>query len=472
MMMVLAWLAPTLLGTGLWQLAAGRPRSFADCCLLAGGGWMLGILLTGWSLVALHGLVDPQSVVAMIGPWLGLVGAACWVLAWRRKGLVRQDSLLHASLSPAAWALCALLLILLLLRAWWLFDESLLRPLFPWDAWAVWSIKPKTWFLTNDWISFVAVADWGSRADVFTSLAPNYPNMLAYLEVWMASGAGCWCDPAFLGLWPALWLAMLLAGFGLLRRLGVGPVAALIAVYAVGSLPSVDVHAALAGYADIWIAALFALAMLCWLHWHQQRNWRCLLLAIVFGLSLPTFKLEGAVWMLLWQMAVGLSLLSARWRLPVFAAGVALVVLGLLLGGFSLPIPGLGWVRISVDQVVVPGMPGFDLVWHPVLSSVADVLFLQPNWHLLFYLAPLVLVARWRRFCRVPGSGLLAVSLAGGLLFLFVLFFLTDAAAWALNYTSVNRLVLHIAPALTWALALGFAAPVAEAKLESAGLRE
>lgn len=456
MILLLAWLAPALLGSGLWQLVVGRPRSFSAWCLLAGGGWILGVLLTGWSLAAGHFLVDPRDVVVTIGPWLALAGLACWVVAWRSERFVEQGRPSRSPLTPAGWVLCILLLALLLLRGWWLFDESLLRPLFPWDAWTVWSVKPKTWFLANDWLPFVAAADWSAKTNVFTSLAPDYPNMLAYLEVWMASGAGCWCDPAYLSLWPMLWLAMLLAGFGLLRRLGVGPLAAVVATYVLGSLPSVDVHAALAGYADIWIAAVFALALLCWLHWQQGRDWRWLLLAAVFGLSLPAIKLEGAVWMLLWMLAVVLGLLPRRWRLPVSCAAAGLIVLGLALGGFRLPVPGLGWVAIRIDHIAIPGMPVFELGWHPVLSSVVDVLFLQPNWHLLFYLVPIVLVARWHRFRLLSGSGLLAVVLGGGLLFLFVLFFLTDAAVWALNYTSVNRLVLHIVPALVWSLALGF----------------
>jgi len=38
--------------------------------------------------------------------------------------------------------------------------------------------------------------------------------------------------------------------------------------------------------------------------------------------------------------------------------------------------------------------------------------------------------------------------------FLFVLFFFTDASAWAQNYTSANRLVLHLVPTVFSLLAV------------------
>jgi hypothetical protein len=45
------------------------------------------------------------------------------------------------------------------------------------------------------------------------------------------------------------------------------------------------------------------------------------------------------------------------------------------------------------------------------------------------------------------------VVTGSGLLMLFVLFFLTEAYLWAVEYTSINRVFLHFAPALLfWAL--------------------
>jgi len=55
---------------------------------------------------------------------------------------------------------------------------------------------------------------------------------------------------------------------------------------------------------------------------------------------------------------------------------------------------------------------------------------------------------RWAAFARDRCARSLGALLVGCTLFLFVLFFFTDAAAWAENYTSANRLVLHIVPAL------------------------
>ena len=89
----------------------------------------------------------------------------------------------------------------------------------------------------------------------------------------------------------------------------------------------------------------------------------------------------------------------------------------------------------------------------------------MPNWHLLWYLAPLVIALRWRVLVQDRCARSLGALLAGCALFLFVLFFFTDAAAWAENYTSANRLVLHIVPAMFSLLAL----LLADVRLSGAG---
>ena len=66
---------------------------------------------------------------------------------------------------------------------------------------------------------------------------------------------------------------------------------------------------------------------------------------------------------------------------------------------------------------------------------------------------------RWRSLRARCDLAALGGFLALGYAFLFVLFFLTDAAAWAENFTSVNRVLLHIVPVTVAWLSLLWAAP-------------
>lgn len=456
MSLVLAWLAPWLLGGGGWVLVNGRPRSAAQWSALLGGGWLLGMLVTGWLLTALSPWISPQHCVLELAPWMLLVAMAVLCFGVWRERPALPVSAPRSDWSRAGVLLAGVLLVTLLYRVWLLFGEASLRPLFAWDAWLVWSVKPKVWYLLDHWVPFVDGSHWlgNSASMLFTDSAPTYPALIGRLQVWFASGAGCWCEPAFGILWPSLWLALILAGYGQLRGLGVHVLPALAAVCGLGALPLLDTHAALPGYADLWLGTYFALTLGCWLHWQRWRDWRQLVLALVFGLSLPMIKLEGVVWLLLWVSVWVLGLLPVRWRWRCVVGGLLLVLAGLACGGFRVPLPGLGWVSFSVDRIVVPAMQPFELRWHPVLGSLARALWVLPNWNLLFYVAPLMVAWRWRAAWRKPEVGLMGLCLLGGAVFLFFLFTCTDAAAWAANYTSSARMMLQWVPALVFFLAL------------------
>src|SRR5690606_8403970 len=138
--------------------------------------------------------------------------------------------------------------------------------------------------------------------------------------------------------------------------------------------------------------------------------------------------------------------LPPRLRWVLVAGGFLALVIGMLLGGLPIPAPGLGTVWLRWGEITVPGIGDIELALHPVLPEVFASLFLLPNFHLLWWLLPVGLLIGWRqrRFDRAAsGLGLLLLL---GLGFVGFLFFFTDAAAWAKNLTSLNRIVLQLAP--------------------------
>ena len=452
---LLAWLLPWAAGTGLCVVLGRGLRARWDIAAALGNGlllgWFLTALLASWLAAA-----DTAQAFVRVAPWLGAMAVIAWgaVFALRHRGMPPAPA---STPLPRFWRIAWwLLLALVVVRLVVLGSEALLRPTFPWDAWSAWAVKPKTWFLLDHFVPYVDPATWlaDPSAPARTSAVWDYPTLLAWLQVWFASACGDWNEPRINLAWTGVLAALVLASYGQWRAIGAGRCLAMALVYALVSLPLIGAHAALAGYADLWLAAAFGMAVLAWLRWLRRGEAGQLALAIVFALSLPMIKLEGAVWLLVLSVVAVLAMLPVRWRWRVVALVLGLVVLGVALGGFVFPMLGLGWVRVNWGQVMVPALGTLDLHWRPVGTAMLSGLFTLPNWHLLWYLVPLIVVARWRVLAHDRASACLGSLLGACALFLFVLFFFTDASAWAQNYTSANRLILHVVPAVFSLVAL------------------
>ena len=79
--------------------------------------------------------------------------------------------------------------------------------------------------------------------------------------------------------------------------------------------------------------------------------------------------------------------------------------------------------------------------------------FEMDNWHLLWYLALVVIALRWRVLFTAELAPM-TVTLLGAFAFVFVVFFYSNAALGVADETLVNRLPLHLVPALAFYLVL------------------
>ena len=453
---LLAWLLPLFAGAGLYALVGGL-RIRGGCGIVAlGGGWLVGVFIAAMLSCRLARL-DTANAFAHAAPWLAAIGALAWAgVALRRFLRARGAAGAPASSAPSMvpawtsrliwWALLALVVSRFLLVG----DEASLRPVFPWDAWSAWAVKPKAWMLLGHADSYVSMLTWITSpfSATLTATTWSYPELLAWMQVWFASAAGGWNEPMVDLAWCGALAAFALAAYGYWRGLGLGSLLSMGLVYALVSLPLIDTHVALAGYADLWVAVTLGLATLAWSRWLVFRERGQWLLAIALALCLPAIKLEGAIWLLAFSAVVAIDLLPARWRWKVVGAVIAAVVIALLCGGFSLPMLGLGWVRIAWGSVAIPTIATFKLSWHAVGGAMLASLFTLPNWHLLWYAFPVVVALRFRSLLRDHAARMLGVLVLQQLGFLFVLFFFTNAAVWAEDFTSANRLILQIVPSL------------------------
>ena len=134
--------------------------------------------------------------------------------------------------------------------------------------------------------------------------------------------------------------------------------------------------------------------------------------------------------------------LSARHGLKLAAAGFVVAVLALALLAQTHPV--VFHYRLHLD-------------FEPDWGALGQSYFLLGNWNLLWYGAILALALGWRQLLS-PALAAYTVTMAAGLLFLFIVFGFTNARAWATDQTTVNRATLHFAPLVAIWLVLVFSA--------------
>ena len=445
---VIGWALPWIAGAAVY--AALNPRRDAGwIAAVSGHGLVFGLLLAALATDACA-RGDTTHAWMRTGWVLAALALAAGVVAWRRMRALPRPA--RSPLRVEKWkiVLFGAVLVALAWRAWIALREILLRPTFPWDAWDAWAVKSKTWYLLGHYAPFVSAHDWLALqpADAYSGPAWSYPSALAWMQVWFASAAGGWVEPLVNLPWLALWTGMLLAHYGQWRALGLSATRAVLGVYALGSLPLLTVHVALAGYADLWIAALFGLSVLAWLRWRRDGDRGQLVIAVACAAVLPWLKLEGAVWLLLLAGIAGFAALPRRLRWRALIAVAAIAFVAAAIDCLPLPLLGLGWVKVGLTRIDVPVIGALSVRWHGnSLAGTLTALFGQSNWNLLWWLAPAVVVWRWHELRAQEPLRLLGVLLLGCFVFLLFLFLLTDAARWAESYTAINRLLMHIVPA-------------------------
>lgn len=440
--LILALLLPWSVGA-LW-LHVWRPQTLWSIKL--GYGFILGLLLTTLLLRLLAAMTMlvfwPVAVVLLV---LGLAGI------WYARQQPWQAAAIPAGeqSSGERW-LALLLLVLILLRLTGLGWELALRPVYPWDAWTTWSVKARVWFELRELVSFVDAQRWlaDSTGMLYTIDAWRYPDMMPLIQVWTALAIGEWNEPLQQLFWLACALALALAFYGQARLWQAPPWLALVFTYFLLSLPLLDTHTALAGYADLWLATAFGLAALAFWQWLRTRDSFQGGLVLLMVLASMLLKSEGAVWVLVFLPALLLVWLPVRllWGLGASVLLVLLVWLGS--GGVVFDWPGWGTIRLTPTLLELPYIGRFELgfagQWWPFVHNF----FILDNWHLLWYgLLALWLLSLPRLVCN-RRLALYSVPVLTLFILLFVLFFMTDARQWTEQYTTLNRLFLHMMPLL------------------------
>ncbi len=413
----------------------------------AGAGYLVGaFLLTVWmralSLAgvkfALLPIVVPLAVLTLALAWLArrrAPGRAMPALRAAWRDLVATPGLDGAA-RFAWWGAIAWLALRFTLLA----VEVGTRPLYPWDAWTQWATKARVWYELGGIVPFARVTAWlAANGAAYFDASPEYPPTMPLLQVYNSLLLGRWDDTLMNASWWQTALALAFVMYGGLRSLRAPPLAALAGALLVSSLPLANAHVALAGYADLPLAATYVAAALALLRWIAVRSARDAVTTLVLAVALTQIKNPG--WF--WAATLVPGFIVARWP----RHGVRIVVAGFAAAAIVLVALARFQLRLFNYEL--------KLTYAPAWGDLAESYFLLGNWHLLWYGALGAAALAWRSLFG-PKLAPLTMIVVAGLMFLFVVFGFTTASYYITDQTTVNRATLHLAPLIVVFLILAW----------------
>jgi hypothetical protein len=326
-------------------------------------------------------------------------------------------------------------LILLVLGAA-TFVQAALVPVSTWDGFAIWGFKARAFFVDGT----VSPAFLLEPSRGYSH--PDYPLHLPLLMTWVFVVLGQWHDGLVLFLFPAYYASLLLVTYGALARQG-APELALVITTVLGSLPQFLAHAG-AALADLLVAYYLVAAvavLLCYVE-HAERS--TLVVAALMAGTAGWTKNEGIAWFALLTLCLG------RWVAPAGRGRASALIFAVI--GAAVMLPWLIWRPFLglESHLVRPASVVHGLADAPGrLALIGTMLALEASrisrWNLvwpLFLLASLVLLA-WR---EAASARRYAVVTWSGLGLYVGVYLVTDLnLPWLLS-TSLDRLLLHLAP--------------------------
>lgn len=428
----LPWIAGTLAVRALWRAPAGAPT----LPLALGYGYLAGLLLATTTMRALSLAGIRWSLPLLAGVLLALAIAAGWLA--RRSGppFVARDGLVQdlATASPGMRVWCWFVLALIVVRLAGIAVEVFVSPLRAYDAWAHWATKAIVWHDQGRMVPFVSPREWLSAGDAlrFSDNNPGHPAAIPLMQAWTASFLTAWSESLINAPWIAIAVALALAFYAQARGAGASAPLAITATWLVVSLPILDIHLALAGAADVVLGAVYAMAAMAAWRWSRTRERAFAWLAVVAAVFALGVKVEGVLWVA--TLVPGVVVAIHR------RAGFALV------GATAVAM--LAYLVVGPDSIMVMG---YSLRTRPinVLPTLADHLLVLDNWHLAWYAIAAVVAWRWR-ILLAPRVAPMTVTMLAGVALVAVVYFFTAAAIGVVEETLVNRMPLHLVPALAF----------------------
>ncbi len=452
---LVALFLPWLVGSLLMRRVLARSRN-SNMPLVVGHGYFVGVFLVTLIMRLFDAIQVPITFHSV-----AIATLTCSVLAFWRSPVSDSKSFPPIRETLDGWSRIAigLLLALVALRYYTLAAEVALRPIYSWDAWMNWAPKAIVWLHHGEMVPFVTPERWLSNVvqpsyTLGNAAASTYPHTVPLLFWWMMMAADNSSSGMIMLPWVLAPLALCSAMYGHLRSSGVAPLLGIIAVYALANMPYINVHSALAGYADIWLTAAFSLALFSAAARKKTGELRWTLICLFWCLLCLTLKKPGVVYASISMVALASSIFHTSRKLILVVLGVApMCLLLIFFVGVSIEIPGIGHFRLDQKGLELPYLGSHNFVTADVTHPAAKALFGMINWNLLFYLAIAALLAGAivPQTVKNARSPVLTGVLLGVGFFVFIFYF-THYASALKTFVTFNRVVMYLAPGIGYLL--------------------
>jgi hypothetical protein len=436
--LAVATLLPVLAG-GLFLNRLVPKNTPARLFIVCGMGALLGVMLTPQIMHLTDALGYGLNFSTVIGILAALSIALMLSHFLPGNHSVHQGASDPHTLSHLERLLVTTVVALITLRIASLGFEVLLRPLFPWDATMHWATKARVWFEHKAMLPFVDYHSWLELrgSGVFVDRHPQYPPMIPLLQVWMSLALDAWDESLINIPWLVCFIGIGATFYGQLRLAGVGTTVAAVSTYLLISLPLLNTHVALAGYADLFLGSAYGCAVLSLHNWIMHRERWLAVMAVLFGVLCILIKAEGVIWALSLIPAITVAYLGRREAAQHFLLLFLWGVLFLLVIPSDLDIAGYA----TKDLV-----PSFNF---EALRGILLTIWVHDNWHLAGYFAllliPLGVIMPGAMTKKFLGLTTTVACSVGAYVYLFIF---TGFGEGAADFAAVGRLSIHLAPGL------------------------
>ena len=273
-----------------WECRLPGRLSFA----FAAGAFAISVEMFALDLTGLG-----WNPLVVLLPWLAF--AACRIYR-DGAGLLAPVRPWRAE-APSPVSILLALLILAPVLVWMPFER--LTPLISWDAWAIWMLKAKAFYLDGTMSGFFG------RHQEFVG-QPGYPLLIPLYAAFLYAINGGVADGAAKILSPCFFLA-LLGVFHHFARRWASPRAALAFTAMLASVPMVDhIGFELAGYAETALSLYFVAAAGFVYEWHREGRVVDLAAACLAATAAAWTKNEGQFFLLAVLVLAAAKLLRSR----------------------------------------------------------------------------------------------------------------------------------------------------------------
>jgi len=358
--------------------------------------------------------------------------------------------------------ICTIGLAIIVTRLVSLGAEIILQPLYPWDAYTSWLPKARLWFLSNELLPVIDGWKWMSGhnmpEDIYVHVSARERNYLSYITLWHSMAIGYWDESLSLLPWLLAIAAFICAIAGQLLEADLPIPVIILVILLYLSMPILNSHVALPGYADLWVSIFVTLAIASLYHRSSQIGHLQSLLAGVMILSCLLVKSQsGTVWACLLFLVAVVSYLDITMRkIYLIVISSAIACLSLILIEVDIGDPkGINLI-FNADLIKIPYLfnsatPSVDEIMKRLIIIIKN-LFFYSNWGLFWYLFIFSIISVIKSASIITPPSIIFFVLSSISIVLTYVFMV--------NYTNVsidtviNRGFLHVVPAYLFIISI------------------